>query len=193
MTIEAGISEIPQAPIMLYPLGGDPVVAVVRPLFEDSGKTWSEYLVLKAPILDAENPYANEYLMVISENFSGLENEGFIIGITLAYEILKEKAGKQKVPVLSSEFVQAYDEFVQNRLISVYGKSLGSLIPGADREEEVRRGLFAMLEKEAYKALDEEMTEHDDSIFDKTIFSGFVASYFLFREGFSDSSHWESD
>ncbi len=193
MTVEARVSQIPQDSIVKYPIGADAVIAVVRPLFEDSNKTWDEYLSLKAPLLDVENPYANGYLMAISNNFSGLENEGFRIGITLAYEIFKEKAGKQKIPILSLEFVQIYDALAHDRLISVYGSYPGSRIPGADREEEVRRGLFVMLEKEAYQALDEEITGQDESIFENSVFSGFVASYFLFREGFSDPNYWESD
>ncbi len=193
MTVEARVSQIPQDSIIKYPLGADAVIAVARPLLKDSNKTWDVYLSLKAPLLDMENPYANGYLMAISNNFSGLENEGFRIGITLAYEIFKEKARKQRIPILSLEFVQTYDAYMQDRLIGVYGKYPGSRIPRADREEEIRRGLFAMLEKEAYQALDEEMTEQDESIFESSVFSGFVASYFLFREGLSDPNFWESD
>ena len=48
-----------------------------------------------------------------------------------------------------------------------------------------------MLEKEMYQALEEETAEGDDSIFENTVFCGFVASYFLFREGFGDPDNWE--
>jgi len=192
MSIEAAkLSEIPQDLIINYPIGADAIATVVRPLFANLDQTWDEYLNLKAPILDVENPYANGYLMALSNNFSGLENEGFSIGVTLAYEIFKEKAGKQKLPVLSLEFVQVYDAFAHDRLTIIYGNYPGSRILGADKEEEIRRGLFVMLEKEAYQALEQEMTEQNQSIIENSIFSGIVASYFLFREGFSDQNCWE--
>lgn len=193
MTVEARVSEIPQESIIKYPIGAEAVIAVVKPLFASPEPAWDEYLDLKAPMLETENPYANGYLMAIGNNFSGLENQGFRIGITLAYEIFKERADKQKIPTLNLEFVQAYDAFMHDRLISVYGKYLGSLISGADREEETRRGLFVMLEKDTYQALDEEMTGQNESIFENHVFLGFVSSYFLFRQGFSDPDFWESD
>jgi len=193
MSIEARVSEISHDPIIDYPIGTNAITTVVRPLLANLSQTWDEYLGLKAPMLDVENPYANGYLMALSNNFSGLENEGFSIGVTLAYEIFKEKAGKQKLPVLSLEFVQVYDAFAHDRLTIIYGSYLESRILGADKEEGIRRGLFAILEKEAYQALEQEMTEQNESIFENSIFSGIVASYFLFREGFADPNCWESD
>ena len=188
MTIEERVSEIPQIPSIRYPIGAAIAAAVVRPLMEDIDLTWGEYASLQKQIIEPENPYAFEYLSGLAEGFSKDATEYYLSGIALAHNIFKGKAGG-KLPVLTLKFVSDYQEKTANRINRVYGSANS---PGAFREEEMRTTIFAILEKDVYQVLQEELVDEGQSIFDSPTMTGFINTYFLYREGFSDPKNWES-
>jgi len=97
------------------------------------------------------------------------------------------------LPIVSGKFVTVYQQMKESRLLEVHGKSLQSRERGRIEEEQIRKGLFLLLEPEVYQVFQEELMAPGCSFYDTTIFSGLVASYFLFRQGFSDENFWEDD
>jgi len=185
MAIEAIAFEAPD----IYPIGSEAVIAVVRPIVQ-SDQSWDEYIGEVGCTLQDENLHAYGYLSSLSNGLPGEAIDEFAIGFSLAYEIFKKRAGGKKLPVLSYQFVDGYYSEIAERLTEVYG-SVDS--EDADREEELRTSIFAILEKDAYQALDEELAVEEISIFDTPSLLGFVSAYFLFRKGFSDSENWQDD
>ena len=186
MTMESRANS-PQLPIYLYPLRLDTVASVVKPVMEDDSQTWAEYIRLQRQIIEPENPYAFDYLSGLAEDLPEDAVEDYQSGVMLAYNVFRKKAGG-KLPILTLEFVSGYQLKTVNRLTAVYGSPNSE---GALREEEIRTSIFALLEKEAYQVLQDEVVDEGASIFDTPMISGFINSYFLYQEGFLDSMNWE--
>lgn len=185
MAIEAPTFSKPSTPD-IYPIGSDAIIQVVRPIYSNPGQELD--LPKKLELLESENPYANQLLVSLAQEAPEREANYYVLGVVFAYEVFKERAGGKKLPILTYEFVHDYFESREERLDMVYGSKAEE---EGTREIDVVRGLFAILEKDAYKTLEEEAMGKGYSLFDSQIFLGFLNSYFLFREGFSDSDYWE--
>jgi len=194
MTIEATGPETRQTPTVIYPIGREAVTAVLNYVFENPAyRTGKDYLSAKALVIKAENPYAIQHLMEIGDRFSPDESTLFKVGTLLAYEFFKQRAGDRKLPVLRREFVDLREQMEEQRATRAYGRNPNLQSAGRSKEEVMQRQLFFMLERETYQALDEKMTVNESVFYDSMVFSGIVASYFLFRDGFSNSEFWEPD
>jgi hypothetical protein len=182
---------MPQQPIKIYPLGAGTVRNVLQTLRRDfRGKGLMEYAEAKLPMLEAENPYATSNLMDRTEAYSENEAAGFEIGVVLAYEVVKERAG-QDLPVLSETFIDVFEDMKHMRFVKLYGNNEDFIEEKADEEEEMKKGIFAMIEKDAYAVFQDEFMEPNFSFFTTSIFSGFVASHSLYAEGLSNPDFWE--
>ena len=192
MTTEVGIFPETKQTLDIFPIGTDATKVVAAPIFTNLEQSWDDYLEEVLPMLDSENPYANDYLMRLGDVLEGNLGIGFKVGVALAYEVLIEKAISKgtQLPVLSMEFVEMQHIIRLQRTDLAYGKIGETRNIRLNREEEMRRQLFVMVEKDAYQMLDE-VSNDDEPFFENVIFVGFVSSYFLFAEGFNDPSYWE--
>lgn len=186
MAIEAPTFQKPIIPD-IFPLGSDVIVNVVRPVREIDEPA-DRYLQEKMKVLENENPYANQMLLSLPSQVEPPRDKLFMLGVVFAYEAYKQRAVGTRLPVLTLEFVQDFYESREERLDSMYQ---GQADDKYAEEVNVVRGLFAMLEKDAYKTLETETVEKGRSLFNTHIYLGFVYSYFLFREGFSNPANWE--
>ncbi len=186
MTIEAPVFQKPTIPD-IYPIGSHAIIETVRPVIANP-KSADIYLETKLKLLEEENPYANQVLVSLADEAPRLEANYYMLGVVFAYEAYKKRVDGKKLPILTYEFVHNHFESREERLDVVYGNRAEE--KGIE-EIDVIKGLFAILEKDAYKTLEEETMDEGYSLFDSQIFLGFMNSYFLFREGFSDSGNWE--
>lgn len=154
---------------------------------------WGEFLAVKKRELDNNNPHISRYLL----GEKGVPKEpgyarDFRVGVILAYEAFKKIAGDIQLPVLSEEFIEDYHCISWCRFDGRYGQDQKTRNLGEDAENNIRKGLFILLEPQAYKALrarfDNHLKEEDPEqmLFDHPIFDGFVSAYFMLREGFTD-------
>ena len=152
--IESLGSEISQVPVSISPIGAAAVKAVLKSIpTERTPVALIEYISNESKMLSAENYDANGYLMTDREKvlprYTNLE---FQFGVALAYKFFRQRA-EGELPRLSSEFIEYYDAKRQEKMDMVYGTDPDDRIFGSIEEERIRRGLFVMLERDAYKVL----------------------------------------
>lgn len=187
MTVETPIFINSKKNLNIFPIGSKAVSEAIGSNFstQESADT---YFNTGLEIIEEENPYANDALLSLACEASLEGESAFTLGVFLAYDIFKKKAGDRKLPVLTSEFVQNYFESAEERRDYVYGiRAEEKFI----EEIYVIKNMFALLEKDAYNALEDEIINDGCSLFESKVYLGFINSYFLFREGFSNSSNWE--
>jgi hypothetical protein len=171
----------------IYPLGAEAVVAVIRPVLK-SRRSLIEYIDIKTEVLQAENQYANGYLMsLVNEMEDPKSIDLFTLGVIFAYEVYKERAGGEPLPILTMEFVEDYFTAQNERQVKLYADDE----EGQDAELGLVKSMFAMAEHKAYKALEQEVMKKGKPLFFDPLFLGFMNSYFLFAEGFNDPMNWE--
>ncbi|MBI2026126.1 MAG: hypothetical protein HYT06_01970 [Candidatus Levybacteria bacterium] len=192
MTVEV-IRRFPQTAIP-FPLGGEVVNRIfARAIVE--GTTPSQLIDGQTQVMQFENPSALQYLNVLAQRFEGIAQEGekakegFNIGRSLLYLMLTDKSQEGIVPELSYDFVDDYAIRESERLERVYGDDEETLVNGAEWEHTVRLNMFRLLEKGVYDNMDRNL-KTNGTLFQNSIFIGFVYSYFLFREGLSDPANY---